>query len=194
MTKTAILSLNDTLSAEQKIALVFKNEASKLLSFIRKRVPTHVDAEDILQDVFSSFSENVLFANEINFAGAWLYRVAKNRITDLFRKKKPQLLEDVFSTAYSEEEDSRGYEDFISAGNPETETKLENKGILLALNTALEKLPIEQKNVFVATEIEGKSFKQISNETGEKVPTLISRKRYAVLSLRKDLKHLYNEL
>jgi RNA polymerase sigma factor (sigma-70 family) len=135
-----------------------------------------------------------LFTNEINFAGAWLYRVAKNRITDLFRKKKPQLLEDVFSTTYSEEEDSRGYEDFISAGNPETETKLENKGILLALNTALEKLPIEQKNVFVATEIEGKSFKQISNETGEKVPTLISRKRYAVLSLRKDLKHLYNEL
>jgi RNA polymerase sigma factor (sigma-70 family) len=194
MTKTAILSLNDTLSAEQKIALVFKNEATKLLSFIRKRVPTNVDAEDILQDVFSSFSENILFANEINSAGAWLYKVAKNRITDMFRKKKPQLLEDVFSTSFSEDEDSRGYEDFLSAGNPETETKLQNKGIILALDHALKKLPIEQKEVFVATEIEGKSFKQISYETGEKVPTLISRKRYAVLALRKDLQHLYKEL
>jgi RNA polymerase sigma factor (sigma-70 family) len=194
MTKTAILSLNDTLNAEQKIALVFKNEASKLLAFIRKRVPTNVDAEDILQDVFSSFSENILFANEINYAGAWLYRVAKNRITDMFRKKKPQLLDDVFSNTYSEEDDNRGYEDFLSDGNPETERKLESKGIVLALNSALEKLPLEQKNVFVATEMEGKSFKQIAAETGEKIPTLISRKRYAVLSLRKDLKHLYQDL
>jgi RNA polymerase sigma factor (sigma-70 family) len=194
MTKTAILSLNDTLNAEEKIALVFKNEASKLLAFIRKRVPTNVDAEDILQDVFSSFSENILFANEINYAGAWLYRVAKNRITDMFRKKKPQLLEDMFSNSFTDEDDNRGYEDMLSDGNLETESRLENKGIILALNSALEKLPLEQKNVFVATEMEGKSFKQIAAETGEKIPTLISRKRYAVLSLRKDLKHLYQDL
>ncbi len=177
------------------ISDAYSQEKRRLFDFIRRRVPSEHDAEDILHDVFFSLSEHANVVEELNSITSWLFRVARNKITDLFRKRKTQLLEDVFPTESDSEEGSgRGYEELIPAGALQAEDAISQKNIRKTIDQTLESLPTDQRNVFVWHELEGRSFKWIAEQTGEKVATLISRKRYAVVALREALKEHYAEL
>jgi len=161
-----------TLDDDRRIADVVAREQSRLRHFIRRRVFDPRDVEDILQDVFFELVEANRRLMPIDHVTAWLFRVARNRITDLFRKKAPERLD---------------VEDLLPSpdAGPEAEYA---RGILLdALESALAELPKEQRDVFIAHELEGRSFKDIAAESGVSVNTLLSRKRYAVLHLRKRL-------
>ncbi len=191
--KTNLINENSEV-AKINITDIVKNYSSRLQSFIRKRVNSEEDAEDILQDVFYNLVESDTLMKPIDHMLAWLYTVARNRIIDLYRKKKPEPLA-YFSD--EDEDDSNIFEEigefiFDNANTPDTEY-LKNL-IWTQLDKALSELPEEQKNVFELTEIKGLSFKEISDQTGLPVNTLLSRKRYAVLHLRQRLKVLYDEL
>jgi RNA polymerase sigma factor (sigma-70 family) len=160
-----------------------------LLSFIRKRVRNDADAEDILQDVWYQFSTWVNVA-PIEQTGAWLYKVARNRIIDKQRKKSEELID--HPGMAQDEDDSLLNLLPIETATPETEYFKSLFWEQLVL--ALDELPAEQKEVFVWQELEGIPFEELAKRTGEKVQTLVSRKRYAVLHLRKRLKQLYYEL
>jgi RNA polymerase sigma factor (sigma-70 family) len=159
----------------------------RLLGFIRQRVNSEADAEDILQDVWYQFSAS---AEPIEQVGSWLFKVARNRITDSYRKKKPEFLEDLVPI----DEDQLSLNDILPAqdGNPETDFL--RSLFWETLERALLELPEEQRQVFVQHELEDISFKSISEKTGVPVNTLISRKRYAVLHLRNRLNDLKSEL
>ena len=176
---------------DQRISEVVRRERSRLGSFIRRRVPDPRDAEDILQEVFYELAEANRLLMPIEHVGAWLFRVARNRITDLFRKKKPER----FGNASGEEgEGGEPMENLLPSPEAGPEA-LYTRGVLLdALDAALDELPQEQRDAFVAHELEGRSFKQMAAETGVSVNTLLSRKRYAVLRLRERLQSLYDEL
>lgn len=176
---------------DQRISDVVKQEQSRLRNFIRRRVPDSRDAEDILQDVFYELVEANRLLMPIGHVTGWLFRVARNRIIDLFRKKKP----DAFSDATVEDEGGEllQIEDLLPSPDAGPEA-LYARGVLLdELELALEELPDEQREVFVAHELEGLSFKEIAAETGVSVNTLLSRKRYAVLHLRERLQSIYDE-
>jgi RNA polymerase sigma factor (sigma-70 family) len=179
------------LEQDQQISEVVKRERSRLGNFIRRRVPDPRDAEDILQEVFYELVEANRLLMPIDHVTGWLFRVARNRIIDLFRKKKPES----FSDAGVEDEDGEllRLEDLLPspAAGPDA---LYARGVLLdELEAALDELPDEQREVFVAHELEGLSFKEIAAETGVNVNTLLSRKRYAVLHLRERLQQVYDE-
>jgi RNA polymerase sigma factor (sigma-70 family) len=179
------------LEQDQRISEVVKRERSRLRNFIRRRVPDSRDAEDILQDVFYELVEANRLLMPIQHVTGWLFRVARNRITDLFRRKKP----DAFSDATVEDEggDLLQIEDLLPSPEAGPEA-LYARGVLLdELELALDELSDEQREVFVAHELEGLSFKEIAAETGVSVNTLLSRKRYAVLHLRERLQSIYNE-
>lgn len=179
------------LEQDQRISEVVKRERSRLRNFIRRRVPDSRDAEDILQDVFYELVEANRLLMPIQHVTGWLFRVARNRITDLFRRKKP----DAFSDATVEDEggDLLQIEDLLPSPEAGPEA-LYARGVLLdELELALDELSDEQREVFVAHELEGLSFKEIAAETGVSVNTLLSRKRYAVLHLRERLQNIYNE-
>jgi RNA polymerase sigma factor (sigma-70 family) len=179
------------LEQDQRISEVVKRERSRLRNFIRRRVPDSRDAEDILQDVFYELVEANRLLMPIGHVTGWLFRVARNRIIDLFRKKKP----DAFSDATVEDEGGEllQIEDLLPSPDAGPEA-LYARGVLLdELELALEELPDEQREVFVAHELEGLSFKEIAAETGVSVNTLLSRKRYAVLHLRERLQSIYDE-
>lgn len=173
-----------------------RQERSRLLSFIRKRIPDSEDAEDILQDVFFELTEMYRLFRPVEQATAWLFRVARNKITDRARKKKPELLEDALHlTAESDSEDEPLLlADILPDLGASPEDELLRNTILETLGEALDALPEEQREVFVAHELEGFSFKEISAATGLSVNTLLSRKRYAVLFLREQLRDLYSDL
>jgi RNA polymerase sigma factor (sigma-70 family) len=176
---------------DQRISDVVKQEQSRLRNFIRRRVPDSRDAEDILQDVFYELVEANRLLMPIGHVTGWLFRVARNRIIDLFRKKRP----DAFSNATVEDEGGEllQIEDLLPSPDAGPEA-LYARGVLLdELELALEELPDEQREVFVAHELEGLSFKEIAAETGVSVNTLLSRKRYAVLHLRERLQSIYDE-
>jgi len=179
------------LEQDQRISEVVKRERSRLRNFIRRRVPDSRDAEDILQDVFYELVEANRLLMPIQHVTGWLFRVARNRITDLFRRKKP----DAFSDATVEDEggDLLQIEDLLPSPDAGPEA-LYARGVLLdELELALDELSDEQREVFVAHELEGLSFKEIAAETGVSVNTLLSRKRYDVLHLRERLQNIYNE-
>ncbi|MFT3937099.1 MAG: sigma-70 family RNA polymerase sigma factor [Chitinophagaceae bacterium] len=186
-----ILTIPADMSAEQKsnITQVINNYSKRLLGFIRKRVSNEADAEDILQDVFYQLIGNTQPIEQVT---AWLFTVARNKITDRQRKKKPEALEDLYSSA--EEEVAFDWTEifFDDTDNPET-AYLRNL-FWEALDNALNELPAEQREVFVLNEIEGVPFKEIAERTGQTVNTLLSRKRYAVLHLRDRLSGLKDEL
>lgn len=161
----------------------------KLFGFIRNKVPTNADAEDIFQDVWYQFS-NVVDTQPIEQVSGWLFRVARNRVTDNFRKKKPDLIEDF---AYQDEEGDTHYKDIFLAEFPTPEDDELRELFWEALYSALEELPENQRNVFVWNELEDKTFQEIADETGVNIKTLISRKGYAVKHLRKRLESLYKE-
>jgi RNA polymerase sigma factor (sigma-70 family) len=180
-----------TMTDEQKnnIAQTIKEYSKRLFSFIRKRVDNPADAEDILQDVFYQFAGNTTPIEQLT---AWLFRTARNKITDNYRKKKPELLEDIFSTRYDEEEFS--WEEILFTDDSDPEKKYLEQLFWTTLNAALDELPSEQKDAFVKNELEDVPFDTMSSQTGIPVATLISRKRYAVLHLRERLQELKDEL
>lgn len=181
------------LRAEQnrRITDVIQREGRRLLQFIRNRVDDEGDAEDILQDVFFELTEAYRLMQPIEQAGAWLYRVARNRIVDRFRKKKPAAFSDMSAGADGDE--GPRFEDLLPSPDAGPEAAYARGVLLDELKAALEELPEEQRAVFVAHEIEGRSFKELAGETGEGINTLLARKRYAVLHLRRRLQAIYEE-
>jgi RNA polymerase sigma factor (sigma-70 family) len=179
------------LEQDQRISEVVKRERSRLRNFIRRRVPDSRDAEDILQDVFYELVEANRLLMPIGHVTGWLFRVARNRITDLFRRKKPETFSD--ATVEDEGGELLQIEDLLPSPDAGPEA-LYARGVLLdELELALDELSDEQREVFVAHELEGLSFKEIAAETGVSVNTLLSRKRYAVLHLRERLQSIYDE-
>ena len=182
------------LEQDQRISEVVKREQSRLRNFIRRRVPDPRDAEDILQDVFYELVEANRLLMPIEHVTGWLFRVARNRITDLFRKKKPES----FSEAARRHDDEMttnccSFEDLLPSPDAGPEALYARNVLLDELEMALDELPEEQREVFVAHELEGRSFKEMAAETGVSVNTLLSRKRYAVLHLRERLQSIYDE-
>jgi RNA polymerase sigma factor (sigma-70 family) len=178
------------MSAEQdrRISQAVAREESRLRTFIRRRVADARDAEDILQEVYYELVEAVRLMTPIEQVGAWLFRVARNRITDLFRKRAREAPRGV-----SFEDEAFVLGDLLPSldGGPEAELA---RGLLLEeIEAALDELPDEQRKVFIAHELEGRSFKELAAESGLSINTLLSRKHYAVLHLRRRLRDIYNE-
>ena len=179
------------LEQDRWISEVVERERSRLRNFIRRRVPDPRDAEDILQDVFYELVEANRLLMPIEHVTGWLFRVARNRITDLFRKKKPES----FSDTAHEDEDGEllQVDDLLPSPDAGPEALYARSVLLSELELALDELPEEQREVFVAHEFDGRSFKELSAESGVSVNTLLSRKRYAVLHLRERLRGVYDE-
>lgn len=180
----ATSSLATLAEQDSAIAAVFRREAGRLRGFIRRRVADAFDAEDIAQDVFSELIEATRLATPIENAGAWLARVAVNRITDRFRRKSTVALEATPADGNAVEDDA--YARFASA-EAGPEALYASRALMARLEAALAELPAEQREVFIAHELEGKSFKRLAAESGVGLNTLLSRKRYAVLHLRSRL-------
>ena len=176
---------------DHQLSKIVAEERSRLRNFIRRRVPDPRDAEDILQEVFYDLVEANRLLVPIEHVTGWLFRVARNRITDLFRKKKPE----TFSDAAVEDQDGEvlKIEDLLPSPDAGPEALYARHVLLDELELALDELPDEQREVFVAHELEGRSFKEMAAETGVSVNTLLSRKRYAVLHLRERLQSIYDE-
>jgi len=179
------------LEQDQRISEVVKREQSRLRNFIRRRVPDPLDAEDILQDVFYRLVEANRLLMPIEHVTGWLFRVARNRITDLFRKKEPENFSEINSAA--EDDELLQFEDLLPSPDAGPEALYARNVLLSELQQAVADLPKEQREVFVAHEFEGRSFKELSAATGVSVNTLLSRKRYAVLHLRERLQRVYDE-
>ena len=178
------------LEPDQRITEVVKREQSRLRNFIRRRVPDEFDAEDVLQDVFYRLVEANRLLMPIDHVTGWLFQVARNRIIDLFRKKKPENFSDV---AVETADDTLLLEDLLPSPNAGPDALYARSVLLDELEDALDELPEEQRQVFVGHEIEGLSFKEMAVETGVSVNTLLGRKRNAVLHLRERLQGVYDE-
>ena len=174
----------DRAEQDQRISRVFESERRRLLAFIRRRIPDEIDAEDLLQDVFCELVEAYRLMKPVAHAGAWMMQVAKNRITDLFRRRQTKVVEDG---------GSRILEDLLPSPDAGPDMFFA-RGVLLAeIEAALGELPLTQREVFLAHEIDGRSFAEISAQTGVGLKTLLSRKHYAVKRLRNRLQRVYNE-
>jgi RNA polymerase sigma factor (sigma-70 family) len=183
------VSLRMAIEQDQRISDVVRREQIRLRDFIRRRVPDPRDAEDVLQDVFYKLVEANRLLMPIDHITGWLFRVARNRITDLFRKKKPESFGDVAD----EDDELLPLEDLLPSPDAGPEALYARSVLIDELELAIDELPEEQRDVFVAHELEGRSFKEIASETGVNVNTLLSRKRYAVLHLRERLQSIYDE-
>jgi len=191
--------MDDALSAERitagqnkRLTEAIGREQGRLRNFIRRRVADEADAEDILQDVFFELIEAYRLMKPIEQVGAWLYRVARNRIIDRFRKKKPEPFS-AEKDPHAEDGDALSLEELLPSPDAGPEAAYARSILLQELDAALDELPEEQREVFLAHEFEGLSFKEISEETGVGVNTLLSRKHHAVLYLRRRLQSIYNE-
>jgi len=174
-----------------RISDVVKREQVRLRNFIRRRVPDPRDAEDILQDVFYELVEANRLLMPIDHVTGWLFRVARNRITDLFRRTRPERFSE--TVAAGDDDDVLQLEDLLPSPDAGPDAIYARNVLLDELASALDELPEEQRQVFVAHELEGRSFKEMAAETGVNMNTLLSRKRYAVLHLRKRLQAIYDE-
>jgi RNA polymerase sigma factor (sigma-70 family) len=184
-------SINSMTEQDRQISEIIAEERSRLRNFIRRRVPDPSDVEDIVQDVFYRLVQANRLLMPIDHVTGWLFRVARNRITDLFRKKKPE----TFSDAVVEDEEGEllRIEDLLPSPDAGPEALYLRNVLLDELELALDELPGEQREVFVAHELDGRSFKELSAESGVSVNTLLSRKRYAVLHLRERLQSIYDD-
>ena len=180
-----------SLEQDQRISEVVKREQSRLRNFIRRRVPDPLDAEDILQEVFYELVEANRLLMPIEHVTGWLFRVARNRITDLFRKKKPESFSD--AAVANDDEELLQLEDLLPSPDAGPDALYARSVLLDELELALDELPDEQREVFVRHELEGRSFKEMAAETGVSVNTLLSRKRYAVLHMRERLQSIHDE-
>jgi RNA polymerase sigma factor (sigma-70 family) len=172
------------------LSQAMERDRPRLRSFIRKYVADTSEAEDILQDVFYELLEAYRFMKPIEHVTSWLFRVARNRMTDLFRRNKPGSLNNMVSTGDGGDTEDT-LEDLLPSGDAGPEAAYARNLLLDALDEALEELPEAQREVFIAHELLGRSFKDISSETGLSVNTLLSRKHYAVLHLRRSLQSIY---
>jgi len=179
-----------SLEQDRRIFDAIAREQPRLRDFIRRRVPDPGDAEDILQDVFYELVAAYRLMQPVEQVGAWLFRVARNRIIDLFRKKK---LEGPGNDPITNDGESLRLEDLLPSPDAGPEALFARRVLMDELDAALDELPEEQREVFIAHEIEGRSFKELAAETGVNVNTLLSRKHYAVLHLRRRLQAIYEE-
>lgn len=175
---------------KQNIIHTVKEYGNKLFHFIRNKVHTDEEAEDILQDVWYQFS-NVSSTQTIEQVSGWLYAVAKNKITDKYRKQKTALLED---EVYEDEEGELHFKEILLSGDDDAEALALKKLFWQQLKEALDELPQNQRQVFILNEMEGMTLQQIADNSGENIKTITSRKGYAVKHLRSRLQFLYNEL
>jgi RNA polymerase sigma factor (sigma-70 family) len=178
-----------TTDQNQAITATVMRERSKLGSFIRRRVADQTDAEDILQDVFQEFIQAYRLPEPIEQVSAWLFRVARNRIIDRFRKKKESRLDDIAD----EDGDDYRLDLLLPSADAGPEQAYHRAVLLEQLQAALEELPPNQRDVFIAHELDGLSFKEMALASGLSINTLLARKRYAVLHLRARLQNIYNE-
>ena len=179
---------------DQRLADVVTREQSRLRNFIRRRVPDPRDAEDVLQDVFYELVEANRLLMPIDHVTGWLFRVARNRITDLFRRKRPEPLRAADLGLRDDADQEWRLDELLPSPDDGPEALYERAVLLEELASAIDELPEEQRDVFVAHELEGRSFKTLAAETGVNVNTLLSRKRYAILHLRQRLQETYDEL
>jgi len=177
----------------ERISIAYRNEKKKLLGYIRKRVPVSVEPEDILQDVFCQLTVGFNDIDRIRNITAWLYKVTDNRITDLFRRKKPVSMAGIL-TAGGDDDEPLTLEEILPALGTTPEEEEIKEMIWDTMEETLDELPEEQQYAFVANEFEDMSFSDMSQKTGIPINTLISRKRYAVLALREKLGELYKLL
>jgi RNA polymerase sigma factor (sigma-70 family) len=176
---------------DREITEIVAEERSRLRNFIRRRVPDPADAEDIVQEVFSELVEANRLLMPIDHVTGWLFRVARNRITDLFRRTRLETFSE--AAVEGEDDDVLRIEDLLPSPDAGPEA-LYARGVLLReLEAALAELPAEQRAVFIAHELEGRTFKELAAESGVNVNTLLSRKRYAVLQLRTRLQNIHDE-
>ena len=180
-----------TVEQDARISEILKREQARLRNFIRRQVADEGDAEDIFQEVFYELVEAYRLMKPVEQAGAWLYRVARNRIIDRFRKKKPVTFADTASV--SEDGEALFLEDLLPSPDAGPEAAYARSVLLQEFEDALGELPEEQLEAFVGHEIEGYSFKELSARTGVSVNTLLSRKHYAVLHLRERLRQIYDQ-
>jgi RNA polymerase sigma factor (sigma-70 family) len=188
-------ALNDVLTSsaqDREIAATVRRERGRLLAFIRRRVLDSTEAEDVLQEALYELVAAYRLMQPVEQAGAWLMRVARNRIIDRFRKKKPELLADQ-GVEFDEDEDVGGLEDLLPSPDDGPDAVAIRQLMLEQIETALDELPPEQRAVFIAQELEGASFKELAARWNVTVSALLSRKRYAVLYLRKRLQAAYDE-
>jgi RNA polymerase sigma factor (sigma-70 family) len=176
---------------DQQISKAIEREQSRLRNFIRKRVPDPSDAEDILQEVFYELVEAYRMMKPVEQVTAWLFRIARNRITDLFRSRKRESTSE--PAGRTEEGEELQWEDLLPSPDAGPEAAYARNVLLDELEDALEALPEEQRKVFLAHEIEGRSFRELAAESGLSVNTLLSRKHYAVIQLRERLRAIYEE-
>ena len=176
---------------DRQISEAVEQQRFRLRNFIRRRVADPGDVEDILQEVFFELVEAYRLMKPVEIAGAWLFQVARNRIIDRFRKKKPEALADL--TFPSDEGEMLSVGEFLPSADAGPEAAYMRSVLIEELEAALDELPDEQRQVFIAHEIEGKSFKELAAESGVSINTLLSRKRYAVLHLRQRLQSVYEE-
>jgi RNA polymerase sigma factor (sigma-70 family) len=180
-----------TIEQDRRITATLKAESARLKNFIRKRVDDEADAEDILQEVFFEFVESYRLMKPIEQAGAWMFRVARNRIIDRFRKRSHDPLAE--KTTREEDGETLSLEELLPSRDAGPEAEYARRLLVNALDEAIDELPEDQREVFVAHEMEGKSFKELAVETGVNVNTLLSRKHYAVVYLRQRLENIYRE-
>ncbi|HEX3741823.1 MAG TPA: RNA polymerase sigma factor [Terriglobales bacterium] len=185
------LAIDMTREQDRQISEVVEREQSRLRNFIRRRIADPGDVEDVLQEVFFELVEAYRLMKPVEMAGAWLFQVARNRIIDQFRKKKPEPLADMSEP--SDEGEELSIEDFLLSPDIGPEAAYARTVLMEELEAALDELPGEQRWVFIQNEIEGKSFKELAAESGVSINTLLSRKRYAVLHLRQRLQSVYDE-
>ena len=177
---------------ERTISEILTEEGARLRNFIRKRVPNEADAEDLLQDVFYEAIAAYRLAEPVQRWSAWMFRVARNRIIDFFRRKKPEAFGSS-PAAVSEEGEEFRLEDLLPSPDAGPAAVYARSVLVEELEEALAELPAEQREVFLANEVEGLSFQKIAARTGVGINTLLSRKRYAVLHLRSRLQAIHDE-
>jgi len=176
---------------DQRISEAVDREQARLRNFIRRRVADQSDAEDILQDVFYELVEAYRMMKPVEQVTAWLFRVARNRITDLFRRKKREARSE--PSAITEDGESLQWEDLLPSPDAGPQAAFARSVLLEELDAALDELPEEQREVFIAHELMGYSFKELAAQSGVSVNTLLSRKHYAVVHLRQRLQAIYDE-
>jgi RNA polymerase sigma factor (sigma-70 family) len=176
---------------DRRTSQIIEDERPRLRNFVRRHVPDPSDVEDIVQEVFYELVEANRLLMPIEHVSGWLFRVARNRITDLFRKKKPEALDG--ATIVDDDGEALSIDDMLPSADAGPEALYLRNLLLEELELALEELPDEQREVFVAHEIEGRTFRELSMETGVNINTLLARKRYAVLHLRERLQRIHDE-
>jgi len=185
------VSVTLMIEQDRQITEVMAKERPRLRNFIRKRVPNEADVDELLQEVFFELVQAYRLLMPIDYVSGWLFRVTRNRITDLFRKKKPENFAD--AAGWDEDGELLAIEDFLPSPEDGPDALFVRNALLAEMEAALGELPAEQREVFVAHEIEGRSFKELSAESGVNVNTLLARKRYAVLQLRERLRGIHDE-